>query len=44
MGSSKDICWLDAVTGKCVWEKYTGWESGNLNSNPFSAINQLRRP
>lgn len=43
MGSSKDSCWLDAVSGKYVWEKNTGWELGNLNPNPFSAINQLRR-
>lgn len=35
MGSNKDVCWLDAVTGKCVWEKCAGWESGSLNSNLF---------
>lgn len=44
LGSSRDVVWLGAVTGKCVWKKCTVWESRDLSSNLFPAINQLRRP
>ena len=44
LGSSGDVGWLGAVARKSLWEQWMVWEARDLCSNPFSAINQLRRP